>query len=230
MAILTDKLLVLHCPRTGGRWIREALVAGGVAYSEVGTSWHSYGSDVGWWRRRGRIVVAVARDPMSWWGSVWCFQEKHGWPEWPGHPNEAGAHDFGQFVANVLERCPGHYARVLARYCDPADEVVPFESLRDSFAELLAHHEVPFNREKLLAVEPVGEADAELVERANLAGELGDRLVAVEAEALRGKWYAPIVLGQGTGTELPVDDYLKAQISEGDDDGGVDQGADPRGG
>jgi hypothetical protein len=134
---LTDKLVFIHVPKTGGTWITEALASTGVLlmppdplgdqpYSEHGHASLS-DLDVG-----NRFTVAFVRHPLDWWRSYWGHRMRSGWINESGLDSEIASDDFNDFVERVLKYRPGQFDELVRRFVgSPAqvDYVGRFEHL-----------------------------------------------------------------------------------------------------
>lgn len=133
MAILTDKACFLHVPKTGGRFIRAALTAAGIEWSEAGDEYppvlsgrrilfalpddaralHSVPSPsmVG-----QRVVVTTIRHPADWVLSFWSHDggREHGF----GYLADlrANAENFAEFAWKLAREDPGIVGELFTAY------------------------------------------------------------------------------------------------------------------
>lgn len=163
MALILDKCVILHAPKTGGTWVREALDAAGVAYrlsggddsmppsERLAASAHHDREDV---RHVAPKLprIAFVRHPASLLKSWWAHRTLHGWTYTDaGRIDACGEEGIGfqAFIDRYLEDCPGEVSRMLDRYTGPEENPVMFvgrqERLRDDLLAFLTTLRVEFD-------------------------------------------------------------------------------------
>lgn len=139
MAILTEKLCFLHVPKTSGRFIREALTAGGVRWQEAGSEnplqlnggrlLFDFGPNGEPSRRMhcvptpeevgNRLVVTTVRHPVDWLLSFWAHAKTGGRIDglfaWPMVYDGI---TFGKFVRTISYEHPGIVSEMFRAYTD----------------------------------------------------------------------------------------------------------------
>jgi hypothetical protein len=109
MALVTEKSVFLHIPKTGGIWIRHAFYACKIHYAEVGKE-HTHFPELLELKPHGyyndRFIFAFVRHPLAWYQSRWAFRIKSGWCA--AHPLDynCASNDFRTFVDNALKYRP----------------------------------------------------------------------------------------------------------------------------
>lgn len=109
MALVTDRSVFLHIPKTAGLTIRHAYLANKIPHQEIGDQ-HSHFPEllryqpVKFWKQRK--IFAFVRHPLAWYQSRWAFRMKHGWQL--RHPLDynCASNDFRTFVENCLAYKP----------------------------------------------------------------------------------------------------------------------------
>jgi hypothetical protein len=139
-------MVFLHLPKTGGTWVAQAVAAAGVQtsrpdppagqrYSDHG---HAYLPDVSVGER---FSVAFVRHPLDWWRSYWAHRMRVGWSMENALDSAVASDDFNDFVARVLDHCPGHLDGLVGQFVgSPAprvDFVGRFEHLVDDTCSAL---------------------------------------------------------------------------------------------
>jgi hypothetical protein len=143
---LTDKMVFIHVPKTGGTWVTQAVQAAGVTpygpdplgdqhYSAHG---HADLADAG---ADGRLSVAFVRHPLDWWRSYWGHRMRAGWESDHAIDSVAASDDFNEFVERVVEHHPGHFDGIVERFVGYPTPVVDFVGrfehlLQDTFRAL----------------------------------------------------------------------------------------------
>jgi hypothetical protein len=121
MAIVSDKFVFLHIPKTGGVWVTSALKRI-TKTSMVGQQHNHFPQllqlyDEEWYRKRS--IFTMIRHPITWYQSRWAFRVKHGWRL--GHPLDfnCSTNDFHAFVEAVLTFKPdGWLTWLYSQYID----------------------------------------------------------------------------------------------------------------
>lgn len=85
MAVLMPHSIFIHIPKTGGSWVRSALMASGIQCREVGPpgadqirKLHCTVKGLPKHLRRGRLVFFCIRHPVAWLKSRWSYAIEHG--------------------------------------------------------------------------------------------------------------------------------------------------------
>lgn len=157
--------LFFHCPKTGGKWVREVLRRARLGAREVGgPDMHGDVARVMYEDcvYQHAFSFAFVRHPVRWLESYWRFTHSgervsawgklNRWEDW--HPNAplakltTSSATFDEFARGVCEREPGYVTHLFGRYC--AAHVRPsfvgrFERLRGDLSKALADagEEVP---------------------------------------------------------------------------------------
>jgi len=107
MALLTDKFLFLHIPKTGGSYIRKVIDLIHIKWVEKshhhscfpGLLDHLSSNDL-----LGKTVICFIRHPLTWYQSRWAFRLSHqsGW-QGNGLDLACGSNDFNMFVNNCID-------------------------------------------------------------------------------------------------------------------------------
>lgn len=109
MALITDKCLFLHIPKTGGYFVRQAFKSCKISCQEIGGE-HDHFPHLlklkpkEFWQ--SKFVFAFVRHPLSWYQSRWAFRMKHGWK--PTHELDfnCASNNFDTFCRNVVNYKP----------------------------------------------------------------------------------------------------------------------------
>lgn len=163
MAIVTNRTLFLHIPKTGGMWVKRALEVGGVAYQEIGTT-HEHFPQLLQKEEQSffsqKFIYTFVRHPLTWYQSRWAFRIKHGWQL--KHPLDynAASNDFRIFVDNVLNYKPdGWCSWLFSQYIDtyplPIHFIGKMENLVDDFLQVMLESGESINEDKVRAIEHI---------------------------------------------------------------------------
>lgn len=139
-ALIYDRLVVLHTPKTGGVWLIDALrqhthirgelmAPGGWGHPTLAEVCQVIAD---------RPIIAAVREPSAWLRSFWGFFRQHAWvgsklgPVPLLEPLLAlGTDDLHEFVRRYLAQCPGYITTVLRAYTVGAAIVCRQEHLGD---------------------------------------------------------------------------------------------------
>jgi hypothetical protein len=190
-ALVEDKAIFLHVPKTGGTWVSHAMRAAGLRLEPLSYATIRPGSpqahptfdDVFYYRPR--FTFAFVRHPLDWWRSYWRYRMETGWRDRPLIDQLARSDDFDQFVANVIEHLPGlagvHFSRFVGRPGNEIDFVGHQESLADDLVRALTLAGIRFDERAIHSVSPRRTAEYEMVA---YTPDLASRLCAAEAEVI----------------------------------------------
>lgn len=131
----------LHVPKTGGTFVRQAIVALDLPVCLTGPPWdghQDYAAACEQFGVEGVEYFTVVRHPVAWYRSFWRERMRSGWGgNWPiGHPPFV-ADRFDEFVRNVCRDCPGFLSELYARYAAPGVVVFRTAGLSASLARYL---------------------------------------------------------------------------------------------
>lgn len=136
-ALVCDRCVVLHTPKTGGVWLMDAVRRHAVVRAEI--------SAPGGWGHptlaevrvlTDRPAIAAVRRPSAWLRSFWGFMLPRNWDGSKLGPPpilapllQLGADDLHEFARRYLAQCPGYITTVLRAYVDGAEHVCRQEQL-----------------------------------------------------------------------------------------------------
>jgi len=174
MALVSEKTLFIHLPKTGGSSVRAMMAAAGIKTWESGPfeiedhygipeilATHPEICD-------GRKVFSCVRHPVSWIKSRWAYGMASGFAD-KVHTNPAAAahwmaccwsNDFRKFVENYLERMPGVYSQMICAklavwdFPAPVVAVLRTEKLVDHLVTFLSVSGHTFDEAALRSVPP----------------------------------------------------------------------------
>lgn len=190
---LSENMVFIHVPKTGGTWITQAVIAAGVSvrgpdplgdqsYSEHG---HAVLGEIA---AGDRLSVAFVRHPLDWWRSYWGHRMRAGWDERNAVDATAASSDFNDFIVRALDGGHvGYYDALIAHFIghpDPAiDFVGRFEYLAEDTMQALELSGESFSREALLAHPLENGNDYERFP-ARYEPEVAERLAQAEAQTI----------------------------------------------
>lgn len=182
--LILDECQILHIPKCGGKWVQQALEAGGVQYTE----WH-----VAHATRPHKDLPAVAfvRHPLTWWQSLWRYRMGRGWPgdEVPfrvaGEPYNLEplfSDSFAKFAQNVLRDCPGYCGRIFELFVGPVAFIGRQESLAGDLVRALQMFGVEHDAKRIWTTPPYHVTDKGF--DASYTPELRAAMAEAEREAI----------------------------------------------
>jgi len=194
-ALVTERTLFLHTPKTGGTWVTVALKAAGVSYDRIwtrlgaGNRGHPTLAEAAAFR--DRFTFAFVRHPLDLYRSFWADNMRVGWPT--NRPfYDLRSDDFPTYVNRILARHPGFFSQHLEEFTGPPEAPIPFvgryESLRDDLVRALALAGEEFDEAGLRAVPPANRNDY-AKHQAKYDRALAERVVESERQSIQ-RWYA----------------------------------------
>lgn len=148
-----SRTLILTPAKTGSTWLRQALTAAGVEWSEEGPPESQGQGGLEVHARAHEFVAAFVRHPVNWYMSYWSYRMEGGWRERFHLDRTCRANDFTQFVRLVASNVPGFLGAMFERFCGPPEAPVEFigrqERLAQDLATLLELRDEPFHEEAL---------------------------------------------------------------------------------
>lgn len=180
---------LLHIPKTGGIWARQACAAAGLEWSRYGDQHTERPIPP------SRVVLAVVREPTAWLRSYWCYGQSTDWRYWVDAPAFAfhlcRHGDFSQFVETYLGRFKGGgVGRMFDRYLEHADIVLHAETLSRDLTTALRCAGEEFDASRLAATPRTNVSQLALVDRAEYAPGQLERVHEAEHEFI-WRWYGP---------------------------------------
>lgn len=111
MALLTDKFLFLHIPKTGGSYVRKVtalLYINGIEKDLHHNCFPELLNHITSDELSGKTVILFIRHPLTWYQSRWAFRlsSPNGW-EGNGLDIACGSNDFNIFVNNCIDYSGG---------------------------------------------------------------------------------------------------------------------------
>jgi hypothetical protein len=164
MTVLLERARFLHVPKTGGTWVREALLAGCANAQPVDIDGST---PARWFETPGEdlFTFAFVRHPLAWWSSFWRFHKGPARRYVVSHAvcQRCWSEDFDKFIANVVREMPGHYGNLIETYVGPPGSTLDFAGRQEHLVDDL-----------LFALEIAGEAHDPAKIRAVAAANVGD--------------------------------------------------------
>jgi len=194
MAIISDKFVFLHIPKTGGVWATHALKQ--VADIQMLGDQHNQFPALLELRPQSwfddRFIFTMIRHPISWYQSRWAFRVKHGWRM--EHPLDyhCASNDFHHFVENMLNFKPdGWVSWMYNSYIEQVpggiDYVARLENGVDDLHTALTKAGVEHKKEQLSRLNRANDSDMggyPSKHWAKYTEELYDRVIDVESHCI----------------------------------------------
>jgi len=149
--LILPKSQFLHIPKTGGKWVQQALQAGGVEFEE----WSVTHCDVRSAPYPERFTFSFVRNPLTWWQSVWRYgmvRKTRNQSIWPPFRETLLGESFGEFIEDVLAEHNGLCSRVFANFT--GQFVGKQESLAEDLVRALTAAGETFNEGRIMAEPP----------------------------------------------------------------------------
>ena len=201
MALVLPNSVFLHCPKTGGWWVRNAVRDLGIPTSELGHEHSNFKSGLlklqppEWWANR--TVFLFVRHPLSWYQSIWAFRLKHGWSMIHPLDFNCASNCFPTFVERALEWWPdGWVGRTFAEFSGVPEDVRLVvghqERLRQDLGDILRMTGDIVGKLRM-DTPPANDSNMDGLSSAELAvypPELRRKVLRAERGML-GRWYRP---------------------------------------
>lgn len=140
MALLTDKFLFLHIPKTGGSYVRECFKALGISGREI---FHEHAffpaieRHISRAELEGKLVICFIRNPVTWYKSRWSFRMQFGWRMENPLDFNCASNDFNIFVNNCIDYAGGDIGWATKKMLNYIDSVPNYLKLFIGKAEYL---------------------------------------------------------------------------------------------
>ncbi|MGA0805740.1 MAG: hypothetical protein ACO3PV_04395 [Pseudohongiellaceae bacterium] len=182
--LILPRSCFLHVPKTGGSWVKQAILAAGIPARE-----HSRNGDT----HLGladcpddcSFRFAFVRNPLGLYRSYWQFKQTVGWDPENELDRKCRADDFTRFVTKVLLAFPGVYARSLRDYVGPPETPIEFigrfENLVEDLVRALTLAGETFAADAIRGLPPSNVSDKQKAP-AQFTPELEAAVRAAEAE------------------------------------------------
>jgi hypothetical protein len=115
----------LHVPKTGGSWVKQAVIAAGIPAREHSREGYTH-LGIADCPEPDKFRFAFVRNPIGLYRSYWQYKMTVGWD--PSNALDQACHtdDFAVFVSKVVMQFPGIYARSLLEYVGPPEAPIEF--------------------------------------------------------------------------------------------------------
>ena len=160
MALLLDKALFIHLPKTGGTFLRKVLST----YYPDANEDKPRGSHRTLATLKGQYdfnyTFSIVRNPISWYESVWkhcnaMVKNGQAFGKYEDHPLAILFHeydeDFTKFIDTCIEKYPGFYSNSLKDFIgenyDEVDYVAKTETLYDDACFIMNKLDIKFNKD-----------------------------------------------------------------------------------
>ena len=142
----------LHVPKTGGSWVKKAIIASGITYEEyriegdphIGLT-HCPVADT--------FKFAFVRHPVSLYRSYWQFKMTHQWDKKNPLDMECQSNDFNVFIQNVLAKFPSCYSHKLINFvgteAEPIEFIGQYENLVEDLIRALTLAQETFSEDAI---------------------------------------------------------------------------------
>jgi hypothetical protein len=200
MALVTDNTVLLHIPKTGGVFIKNALVACGIRHELVGNQHDHFprlldAKPISFFA--DKLVYTFVRHPITWYQSRWSFRVKYGWQAIHPLDFNCASNNFHVFVDKVLQFKPdGWCAHLFDDYikngCRNLDFIGKTENLVNDFLHVMRRAGEQIDEDRVRNLPLIN--DSRLDGRASgywakYTQSLFDRVLAVESNVIQEYYY-----------------------------------------
>jgi len=124
----------LHVPKTGGSWVKQAIIAAGIPAREHSREGYTH-LGIADCPEPGLFRFAFVRNPLGLYRSYWQYKMTVGWDPANALDQRCRSDDFATFVSAVLLAFPGIYARSLCDYVGPPEAPIEFVGHYENLVE-----------------------------------------------------------------------------------------------
>jgi hypothetical protein len=149
MTVWNDDLVFIHVPKTGGKWVMEAMKRAGIefGYTPGRSSPHPTLDEID---TRGRFAFAFVREPFAWYRSIWAHHQTRDLSEWKPFDQWLDLPLPG-FIEAIAENVPDYMSKRFDRYIEGIDFVGRTENLVQDLVCALNLANVDFDERNLRA-------------------------------------------------------------------------------
>lgn len=217
MAVVTEKAIFFHIPKTGGSWVRKALEATGISYVEMpcqkcgrnaerlqACCGHAnpkqliYPHD-----EKKRFHFTFVRHPLAVYQSYWAYKMREAWTPKNHFDADVESDDFHEFVRAVLDKYPQWLTKWFLEYTGPEGD--PYvhsigrqENLREDLIQALRLAGEHVDEQVIRTLEPdnVAASSDEWSKRCRYTPELQEAVCKAEDDIIQ-RFYADGMYGNG---------------------------------
>ena len=154
LVLSKSKSMFLHLPKTGGTWVRFALVKVGIAYKDYELEHATYEESKHLFPDSPRFTIL--RNPFDWYASFWAMRQIE--DSWGGAwviGHDCKSNNFNKFIGFCCLKHPGFLTNVYKEFAVEGVTVLRTENLNTDLADYLESVDEKFDRDKLCSIEKV---------------------------------------------------------------------------
>lgn len=186
MLILPNSCFI-HVPKTGGSWVRKAIIASGIACEEYSVNGNCH---IGYkdCPCPDKFRFGFVRHPVSICRSYWQFKMGAGWDSSNQMDIDCQSDNFHEFIRKVLDKRPGSYGRsltdLLGKGKTEIEYIGKYENLVEDLIEALTRAGEAFDERAIRGFPPINVSD-KIRFPAELSAELEVEVVTAEIEVIQ---------------------------------------------
>lgn len=166
-AVLINKAVFLHIPKTGGNWIMEVLRRKKV----IKRTWEEKHADYNRFliienelAKMKPFIFCFVRNPLTWYESWWKYmlmepRQFRSWASRPFHPctplDGCGDDDFNKFVEKCIVKRPGFVSEMFSQFTKQAMFIGKQETLGLDLVEVFDRLKIKHNKQRISEIEPI---------------------------------------------------------------------------
>ncbi|MBT3812930.1 MAG: sulfotransferase family 2 domain-containing protein [Gammaproteobacteria bacterium] len=132
--LILPKSCFLHVAKTGGSWVKKAIIASGIEYEDYRVDGNPHvglsGCPV-----PDKFKFAFVRHPVDLYRSYWQFKMTHEWDVKNQLDMECKSDDFNDFIRNVLDKYPGCFGDSLIDFVGDRENEIEFVGKYENLVE-----------------------------------------------------------------------------------------------
>jgi len=152
----------LHVAKTGGSWVKKAIIASGIEYEEYSIDGNPH-IGLSECPVKDKFKFAFVRHPVDLYRSYWQFKMTNEWDVNNQLDMDCKSDDFNDFIRNVLNKYPRCYGDSLIDFVGDRENEIEFigkyENLAEDLITALKYAQEVFNEASIRNLPPYNVSD-----------------------------------------------------------------------
>ncbi len=132
--LILPKSCFLHVAKTGGSWVKKAIIASGIEYEDYRIDGNPH-VGLSECPVPNKFKFAFVRHPVDLYRSYWQFKMTNEWDVKNQLDMECKSDDFNGFIRNVLDKYPGCFGDSLISFVGDGENEIEFVGKYENLVE-----------------------------------------------------------------------------------------------